>query len=122
MVQHLGEVLLIRRRVPEADLVWQFPAGKVEAGESVLMAAAREALEEAGVTVEPLRVIGERVHPVSGRRITYVVCRWLSGKPTTASPREVAEAAWVSLDELAERIPGGVYPPVWQYIAGPALP
>ncbi|WPO70229.1 NUDIX hydrolase [Streptomyces sp. KN37] len=122
VVQHEGKVLLIRRRVPERDLVWQFPAGKVDAGETVLAAAAREALEEAGVVVEPLSVIGERLHPVTGRRVVYVSCLWLSGVECAASPREVAEAAWVSVDELAERIPGGVYPPVWEYLAGPALP
>ncbi|WP_420031369.1 NUDIX hydrolase [Streptomyces sp. cg28] len=50
-----GEVLLIRRAVPESALVWQFPAGKVDAGESPGGAAAREAVEEAGVTVVPRR-------------------------------------------------------------------
>ncbi|MGW3635638.1 NUDIX hydrolase [Streptomyces sp. NPDC005122] len=30
-----GEVRLFRRRAPECDVVWQFPAGKVQAGESV---------------------------------------------------------------------------------------
>ncbi|HEY8982450.1 MAG TPA: NUDIX domain-containing protein, partial [Streptomyces sp.] len=28
-----GRVLLVRRRVAEGELVWQFPAGKVEVGE-----------------------------------------------------------------------------------------
>nr|WP_237548549.1 MULTISPECIES: NUDIX domain-containing protein [unclassified Streptomyces] len=32
VVQHEGRVLLIRRAVPEGDLVWQFPAGKVDGG------------------------------------------------------------------------------------------
>ncbi|MEU5540460.1 NUDIX domain-containing protein [Streptomyces sp. NPDC020362] len=117
-----GRVLLVRRRVPEGALVWQFPAGKVEPGESVEQAAAREALEESGVVVEPLTVIGERLHPVTGRPVVYVACRWLSGAPHAASPREVAEGAWVPLVQVAERIPGGVYPPVWNYLTGPGLP
>ncbi|MER7201917.1 NUDIX hydrolase [Streptomyces sp. CB01635] len=122
VVGHEGEVLLVRRAVPEGDLVWQFPAGKVDPGETQEEAAVREALEEAGVVVEPLTIIGERLHPVTGRRVVYVACRWLSGAARAASPREVAEAAWVSMDGLAERIPGGVYGPVWEYLAGPALP
>ncbi|MFC8125590.1 NUDIX hydrolase [Streptomyces sp. NPDC057302] len=121
VVQHQGAVLLVRRTVPEGALVWQFPAGKVEPGESVEEAAAREASEEAGVTVEALSVIGERVHPVTGRRVVYVACRWLAGEARAASPREVAEAVWAPVDDLAEFIPGGVYGPVWDYVAGPGL-
>ncbi|MEB8343412.1 NUDIX hydrolase [Streptomyces endophyticus] len=97
VVPHQGRVLLIRRAVPEGDLVWQFPAGKVDAGESPQQAAVRESLEETGVMVKPVAVIGERLHPVTRRRIVYVACRSLSGAPRAASPREVQEAAWVPL-------------------------
>ncbi|MFG2480972.1 NUDIX hydrolase [Streptomyces fagopyri] len=111
-----GRVLLIRRAVPVGDLVWQFPAGKVDVGESVEGAAVREAWEEAGVVVEPVSMIGERVHPVTGWRVAYVACRWRSGHPRVASPREVAEAAWVPLRGVTERIPGGVFGPVQRYL------
>lgn len=111
-----GRVLLIRRAVPVGDLVWQFPAGKVDVGESVEEAAVREALEEAGVVLDSAWVIGERVHPVTGWRVAYVACRWVSGDPRAASPREVAEAAWVPVGEVAERIPGGVFGPVRRYL------
>ncbi|WP_107097961.1 NUDIX hydrolase [Streptomyces atriruber] len=40
-------------------MVWQFPAGKVDGGESAGEASARDPLEEAGVVVEPLSMIGE---------------------------------------------------------------
>ncbi|MEU6841677.1 NUDIX domain-containing protein [Streptomyces sp. NPDC046716] len=122
VVAREGEVLLIRRAVPEGTLVWQFPAGKVDTGESVSEAAAREALEEAGVVVEPLLVVGERFHPVTSRRVVYVVCHWLSGEAHPASPREVAEVAWVPFFDLVDYIPAGVYEPVWNYLTGPALP
>jgi 8-oxo-dGTP diphosphatase len=111
-------VLLIRRAAPENGLVWQFPAGKVEQGEPPERAAAREALEEAGVTVVPAGVIGTRVHPGTGRRVVYVACRWVSGDPRPASPREVAAAEWVPITDLADWIPGGVYPPVQEYLDG----
>lgn len=118
VLAHQGRVLLIRRAVPAGGLVWTFPSGKVEAGESVEDAATRETLEEAGVVVEPLRVPGERVHPATGRRVAYVVCQWLSGEAQVASPREVAEVAWVPSSELQRWIPG-VFGPVWDYLAGP---
>jgi 8-oxo-dGTP diphosphatase len=56
-----GRVLLVRRRVEEGRLSWQFPAGKVEPGESGAEAAVRETLEEAGLAVRVVGRLGERV-------------------------------------------------------------
>jgi 8-oxo-dGTP diphosphatase len=69
-----GRVLLIRRAVAEGGLSWQFPAGKVEPGESAEDAAVRQAFEETGVVVRALVRLGERVHPLTGRIMLYVAC------------------------------------------------
>ncbi|NUS14078.1 MAG: NUDIX domain-containing protein [Streptomyces sp.] len=112
VITHAGRVLLVRRASPEAALLWSFPGGKLEPGESASAAAVREASEEAGVTVEPLQLLGERVHPVTGRPMVYVACRLLSGMAHAASPREVAEVRWVWPGEIPELNSGGVYRPV----------
>lgn len=119
VIPHAGAMLLIRRASPAGSLLWTFPSGKVDPGESPSAAAAREALEEAGVTVEPLRVLGERLHPATGLRVVYVACRLVSGTAHPASPREVAEVRWARLDELPELIPGGVYGPVKAWLGEP---
>jgi 8-oxo-dGTP diphosphatase len=116
VIPHASRVLLIRRRSPAGSLVWTFPSGKVDPGESASAAAAREALEEAGVTVSPLHLLGERVHPVTGRRVVYVACELVSGTAHLASPREVAEVRWVDLGGLRELIPGRVYAPVQAWL------
>jgi 8-oxo-dGTP pyrophosphatase MutT (NUDIX family) len=118
VIVHAGRVLLIRRASPAGALLWSFPSGKVEPGESAAQAAAREALEEAGVVVAPLVVLGERVHPATGWRVVYVACRLLSGTAHAASPREVAEVRWVRLDQIPPLIPAGVYGPVGAYLGG----
>lgn len=51
VVVHEGRVLLVRRRVAEGQLSWQFPAGKVERGETGEAAAVRETKEETGLHV-----------------------------------------------------------------------
>jgi 8-oxo-dGTP diphosphatase len=112
VIAHGGRTLLIRRTTPAGTLLWTFPSGKLDPGESASDAAAREAAEEAGVSVAPLVVLGSRVHPVSGWRVVYVACRLLDGTAYAASPREVAEVAWVRPAELDGFVPGGVYPPV----------
>jgi 8-oxo-dGTP diphosphatase len=112
VIAHAGHVLLIRRASPAGALVWTFPSGKLDPGESASEAAAREAREEAGVSVAPLVVLGSRVHPATGWRVVYVACRLLDGVAHAASPREVAEVAWAPLAELDGFVPGGVYAPI----------
>ncbi|MGW3069200.1 NUDIX hydrolase, partial [Streptomyces sp. NPDC001130] len=86
-------VLMIRRRVPEGQLLWQFPAGQIEPRESPEQAAVRETLEETGMYVTALKLLGERVHPKTGRRMSYVACAVESGTPYVADDAEVAEVA-----------------------------
>ena len=112
VIAHSGRVLLIRRSSPAGALLWTFPSGKLVPGETAADAAAREAAEEAGVSVAPLVVLGSRVHPATGWRVVYVACRLLDGTAHVASPREVAEVRWVRPAELDGFVPGGVYPPV----------
>ncbi|MFE9064887.1 NUDIX hydrolase [Streptomyces violaceusniger] len=116
VVVHEGRVLLIRRRVSEGSLRWQFPAGVVEPGEAATEAAVREALEESGLTVAAAQHLGERVHPATGCTISYTACYVLAGEAHAASPREVAEVAWVARRELAEYVPDGVHGPVHAYL------
>lgn len=116
VVVHDGRLLLIRRAVAEGALVWQLPAGKTELGESPQEAAVREALEEAGVVVEPVRLLGERVHPDTGVRISYTACWLVAGMAHAASVREVTEVAWAAGAEIPGLIPGGLYGPVQEYL------
>lgn len=117
-----AQVLLVRRAVEEGDLRWQFPAGKVEAGESPEQAAVRETLEETGLVVEPVRKLGERVHPKTGRLMYYVACGVLSGEAHVADEEELAEVAWVALVEIPEYVPYGLFEPVQEYLDGELAP
>lgn len=116
VVVHHGRVLLIRRRVPEGDLVWQFPAGKVEPGESVEQAAVRETAEETGLTVEAVRLLGERVHPKTGRLMSYTAARVLEGEARVADDEELDAVAWVAHSEIADYVPYGLFAPVQEYL------
>lgn len=101
-----GQVLLVRRANPPDQGRWAFPGGKIEMGERIEDAAARELFEETGVTAEPLTVfdaVDVFDHDADGllRRhyiLVAVLCRWISGEPVAGD--DASQARWVPLAEL----------------------
>ncbi|MFE4205632.1 NUDIX hydrolase [Streptomyces goshikiensis] len=116
IVVHEGRVLLVRRRVSEGRLSWQFPAGKVEPGESREDAAVRETQEETGLMVKPVQLLGERVHPDTGRLMSYTACEVLGGNAHVADSDELAEVAWVAHAEIPQYVPYGLFAPVQEHL------
>lgn len=111
-----GKLLLVQRRVSEGALSWQFPAGAVEAGETFEEAAVRETAEEAGLTVEAITMLGERVHPETGRRMGYVACEVRSGTAHVADTDELSDLAWATPDRFGDYVPDGFAPAVQDYL------
>ncbi|MEV0220847.1 NUDIX hydrolase [Streptomyces sp. NPDC050704] len=109
-------VLMVRRAVKEGELMWQFPAGAIEGDESAEAAAVRETLEETGLTVEAIKLLGERVHPKTGRLMSYTACEVLEGTAHVADDEELDAVAWVAHSEIAEYVPYGLFGPVQEYL------
>jgi 8-oxo-dGTP diphosphatase len=116
IVVHKGRVLMVRRRVSEGQLSWQFPAGEVEPGESREDAAVRETREETGLTVVAVKLLGERVHPKTGRLMSYTACEEVAGTAHVADTEELAELAWVAHGEIPRYVPYGLFEPVQEYL------
>lgn len=111
-----GRVLLVRRRVSEGSLSWQFPAGAVEAGESAEDAAVRETLEETALKVRAVELLGERVHPATGREMSYTACAVLDGEAVIGDAEEIDAVEWCRHGQLAEYVPYGFFEPVQAYL------
>ncbi|MFC5246487.1 MULTISPECIES: NUDIX hydrolase [Streptomyces] len=116
IIVHEGRVLMVRRRISEGKLSWQFPAGEVEPGETREDAAVRETKEETGLNVSAVELLGERVHPATGRLMSYTACEVLSGTAHVADTEELAELAWVAHDQIPEYVPYGLFGPVQEYL------
>jgi 8-oxo-dGTP diphosphatase len=113
-----GRVLMVRRRVKEGELSWQFPAGAIEPGEAAEAAAVRETIEETGLVVTADHLIGERIHPKTQRLMSYTACKVVQGEAHVADADELDAVAWVTLDEIPEYVPYGLFEPVQEYLNG----
>ncbi|MFJ6568034.1 NUDIX hydrolase [Streptomyces sp. NPDC091292] len=116
VVVNEGRVLMVRRRVSEGRLSWQFPAGEVEPGEEREDAAVRETREETGLTVAAVKPLGERVHPKTGRLMSYTACEVVDGTAHVADTEELAELAWVAHAEIPQYVPYGLFEAVREYL------
>lgn len=98
---------------------WTFIAGEVEPGELPEDAAIREVKEETGLRIRTVRLIGERVHPKTGRTMIYMAAAPEAGTDVfVGDADELAEVRWVSLAEASELMqPYGMFEPVHGYLS-----
>jgi A/G-specific adenine glycosylase len=96
------EQFLIAQRPPEGMLggLWEFPGGKLHAGETLADCLRREMQEELGVEVAVGDLVTVVRHAYTHFRITLHAfeCRLLAGQPQSIG---VADWRWVTLDDLA---------------------
>ena len=92
VIRRPGEVL-ITQRFPGDSFggYWEFPGGKIEAGETMVACVAREMREELGVEVAVEEPIGLIEHPYPERtiRMHAYLCRIVS-----STPKALACADW----------------------------
>lgn len=104
LIDQIGRVLMQRRRL-QADHggLWEFPGGKVEAGETLVSALCREIAEELGLTIEPqaLEPLSFAASPDQPHVILLYTCRTWHGDPVCLDGEEIGWFAAGSLAELA---------------------
>jgi 8-oxo-dGTP diphosphatase len=109
-----AEVLLqLREGTGYMDGHWAAAAaGHVEAGESVLEAAVREAAEELGITIDPADLVPLcAMHrtvaphgPIDERVDFFFECRQWAGEPSRRETDRSADLRWFDLDALPEPV------------------
>jgi len=100
--------VLVKRVHPPLAGEWSLPGGVLELGETLRQAAAREALEETGLTVEVGELLGvfDRVIRNADQRIRYhyvlidFLCHCSAGELRAAG--DAAEARWFAPHEVGQ--------------------
>lgn len=85
-------LLLVRRMMEPGRGRWALPGGYLDAGEDPKVAAAREAVEEAGVTVEVGDVLDVFANPPDegGTLFVLYAATWVSGEPVSGDDADAA--------------------------------
>ncbi len=99
-------MLLIQRGNPPAAGEWSLPGGSQELGETLFEAAAREVMEETGVTVRPTAVLtavdsivrDENQDVAFHYTIVDVLAEYVAGVPVPGD--DARDARWATLAEV----------------------
>lgn len=104
LIERDGRLLLMRRSADKdhAPGAWEPGSGRVEAGETPVMAARREAREETGLDVEVIEPVNTfHFYRGAAREEAIAIafhCQAAAGPVTLSAEHD--EARWVPLDEL----------------------
>lgn len=95
-----GRWLMVRRAKTLARAPGRigFPGGEIEAGETQQEAAIREAREEVGIDVRPIKCVWEYDWPNSPWYLYAWLCDWVGGE-VIANETEIAEVLWMTREE-----------------------
>ncbi|HNT76233.1 MAG TPA: NUDIX domain-containing protein [Anaerolineae bacterium] len=114
-----GKVLLVQHTYqPE----WYLPGGKVERGETLEDAARREAREEVGATLGPLRLFGVYTNFYEGRSDHILVFACDAVALTDRKTWEIERLAWFAPDALPDDVSPGCRRRIAEYATAYSTP
>lgn len=102
LIDGTGQILMQRRRLlADHGGLWEFPGGKVEAGETLVSALLREIKEELGLTLkaEALVPLSFAASPDQPHVILLYTCGSWEGDPVCLDGEEIG---WFSAEAMAE--------------------
>jgi ADP-ribose pyrophosphatase YjhB (NUDIX family) len=104
------QVVLIQEAKDHSRGQWFLPAGKIKEGESILEGLKRETLEEAGIEIEPQKLM--KVEHILNRGFTIdfpqyfdvfrfiVISKPLSTELKSNETKDSIQAKWFTIDEI----------------------
>jgi 8-oxo-dGTP diphosphatase len=101
-----GRVLLHKRKGAHGSGKWSFPGGHLEGGESFEECAARETMEEAGISIKNIKFFtatNDIMKEDDKHYITiFVTCELDKGVPKVMEPERCEKWEWFDWNKLPE--------------------
>ena len=99
-----GKLLVLHRNTPKI-VQWELPGGKLESGEEIVNAAAREVKEELLVDVEIVRQLGKASFEQDNVtwHYTWLEANIIKGVVTIGEPERFDEVKYIDPKELINR-------------------
>lgn len=115
---HQNQILLQKRINAHGANTWSLPGGHLEMYETIEEAAAREVLEETGVKIKNIKLLGftndimknEQKHYIT----IFVESELSEGIPEIKEPHKTTEIGWFSSDKL----PTPLFLPLKNFLEG----
>lgn len=111
IVGYNGKILIGKVKKNKAqdfgDIPYIFPGGETQESENLEKAVVREVKEETGLEVTVIEKIGERIHPVTGAKIHYFLCRSSTNKTSVKYFKndDIEKLLWVLPKEIKNYLP-----------------
>lgn len=111
LIEREGKILITRRHDPEViqwHQRWEFPGGKIEAGETPLQALHREIKEETQLEVHSEKLLGVHTHlwhTPKGVQQTFIIlyhCQYATGE-VILDPEENDQFCWETPEDILKR-------------------
>ncbi|MBK7077442.1 MAG: (deoxy)nucleoside triphosphate pyrophosphohydrolase [Myxococcales bacterium] len=103
VIEHDGRYLITQRNATAVlPLLWEFPGGRVEAGETDEAALSREVRHRIGVAVTIGGKVGEHVHDYSRYEVHMVMFACSLADGAVPYPATVADLRWVTSREFLD--------------------
>jgi ADP-ribose pyrophosphatase YjhB (NUDIX family) len=96
-----SKYLLLQEKQPKAYGLWNFPAGRVDVGESIEQAAIREAKEESGYDVKLIKEI-EIFHAFATDVVKHAYEAEITGGELNFPEDEILDAKWFTFEEITQ--------------------
>jgi ADP-ribose pyrophosphatase YjhB (NUDIX family) len=106
MLVDAGKLLLVKRNIEPYRGWWDIPGGFLEAGEHPEAGAVREMVEETGLNINPIKLLGiymDRYGADGDHTLNFCyLAELVGGTPAPAS--DALELRWFDLDDLPAQV------------------
>jgi len=96
-----NKFLLVQEKQPKAYGLWNFPAGRVDVGDTIEQTAIKEAKEESGFDVELIRKIGI-FQDLATEAVKHAFEAKIIDGELTYPEDEILNAGWFTFEEIKE--------------------